>query len=190
MMNMTFNPEYWDGLAKIKNWNGVCYGFHTEEEFYGFTEPIEDLKDNMVFLDFGCGPGRIVKTVAPHVKEYIGVDVSEGLIELAREHHKQYKNVRFVKCSGTDLSVVEDNSVDYLYERLVLIHVFKEWIIKYVAEFLRVLKSDGILCIPDFPRADVSTNGFTLEEMNEMLKDFRVVEIDTSGTTYNVKCVK
>jgi len=26
--------------------------------------------------------------------------------------------------------------------------------------------------------------------MNEMLKDFRVVEIDTSGTTYNVKCVK
>lgn len=190
MMNMTFNPDYWDGIAKIKNWNGVCYGFHTENQFYDFTEPIEDLKEHMIFLDFGCGPGRIVKTVAPYVKEYIGVDVSEGLLNLAVEHHKQYKNVRFVKCSGQDLSVIDSNSIDYLYERLVLIHVFKEWIVEYVKEFSRVIKSGGILCIPDFPRWDVSTNGFTVDEMYEMLKNFKQINIDTSGTTFNIKCIK
>jgi len=189
-INMVWGTEYWDGLAKIKNFNGVCYGFHTEKDFYAFTEPIDGLNKNMKFLDFGCGPGRIVKTVAPNVKEYIGVDVSAGLLEIAREHHKKYDNVTFVKGNGTDLKIFEDNEFDYIYERLVFIHVPKDWIIGYVAEFFRILKPEGILCIPDFPRIENSTNGFTILEMNEMLKDFSSVEIGTEGTTYNVNGVK
>lgn len=189
-LNMAFNPEYWDGIAAIKEWNKVCYGFHTEEQFYGFTEPIDGLTKDMVFLDFGCGPGRIAWKVAPCVKEYVGVDVSAGLLAIARERNKDIPNTTFVQNDGQSLKVFEDAKFDYVYERLVLIHVFKELLLGYLTEFCRVLKPNGILVIPDFPREDVSTNGFTLEEMHEALKGFREVKIDTSGTTFNVHCVK
>ena len=189
-VNMVWGTEYWDGLAVIKNFNGICHGFHTEKQFYGLIEPIDGLNKGMKFLDFGCGPGRIVKTVAPNVKEYVGVDVSAGLLEMAEEHHKEYTNVSFIKSNGTDLKIFKDNEFDYLYERLVFIHVPKEWIVGYVAEFFRVLKPAGILCIPDFPRVENNTNGFTIEEMNELLKDFTTINIGTEGTTYNVRCIK
>jgi len=189
-VNMVWGTEYWDGLAKIKNYHGVCYGYHTEEQFYAFTEPINNLNNNMKFLDFGCGPGRIVKTVAPNVKEYVGVDVSAGLLEMARNHHKEYNNVSFFKGNGTDLKIFGDNEFDYLYERLVFIHIPKDWIVGYIAEFFRVLKVGGILYIPDFPRVENSTNGFTMEEMEGLLKDFESVKIGTEGTTYEVRCIK
>ena len=189
-MNMVWGTEYRDAVAGVKEFNRVCYGFHTEEQFYAFTEQIKGLQKNMKFLDFGCGPGRIVKTVAPEVKEYVGVDVSAGLLEMAREHHKEYTNVSFVKGNGTDLRELEDNDFDYLYSRLVLIHVPKEWIVGYVIEFFRVLKLGGILFIPDFPRADMNANGFTMEEMNEMFKDFAQVSVERKDNTYTVDCVK
>ena len=189
-VNIVMNPDYWDGVSISRDFNRICYGFHTEEQFYAFTEPIEDLRKDMKFLDFGCGPGRIVKTVASNVKEYVGVDVSAGLLEMAKEHHKQYENVSFFKGNGTDLKIFEDNTFDYIYERLVFIHVPKEWIVGYMAEFLRILKVDGILCIPDFPRIEGNTNGFTMAEMNEMLENFKHIDIDTTGTTYKVRCVK
>ena len=193
-IDMTWNVDYWDGLARIKNYNGVCWGFHTKEQFYGFTEPVEDLKPYMKFLDFGCGPGRIVKTVAPHVQTYVGVDVSEGLLEMAREHHKSYSNVSFVKCNGTDLSCFEDNTFDYIYERLVFIHVPKEGIVKYIKEFFRVLRPGGFLYIPDLPKEEACTNGFTMAEM-EMFRDFGSVNVsaigyDNNPGVYMVKCVK
>ena len=189
-VNMVFNTDYWDGLAKIRNYNGVCYGFHTEQQFYDFTEEIPNLNKNMVFLDFGCGPGRIVKTVAPNVAQYTGVDVSEGLLDLARQHNASYSNASFIKCSGSDLKIFDNETFDYVYERLVFIHVPKDWIANYVTEFYRILKPGGILNISDFPRNDVSTNGFTLEEAQVLLKDFDISTIDDSGTTYRIVCQK
>jgi ubiquinone/menaquinone biosynthesis C-methylase UbiE len=189
-MDVVLNWDYWDGVAATKDFNKVCYGFHDENTFYGFTEPIEGLESDMRFLDFGCGPGRIVKTVAPQVKEYVGVDSSVGILELAREHHKDYPNVSFFNCNARDLSRFEDESFDYVYERLVLIHVPKEVIIGYLKEFYRVLRTGGILNIPDLPREDVSVNGLTLVEVQTILRDFGCIQIQSKDNTWKVWCVK
>ena len=119
---------------------------------------------------------------------------SEGLLEMAREHHKSYSNVNFVKCNGTDLSCFEDNTFDYIYERLVFIHVPKEGIVKYIKEFFRVLRPGGFLYIPDLPKEEACTNGFTMAEM-EMFRDFRSVNVsaigyDNNPGVYMVKCAK
>ena len=190
MNNAVVKTFYWDDVSRHKEWNRVCHGYPTKENFYNFTEEIPDLNKDMRVLDFGCGPGRVVKTIAPNVKEYVGVDVCAGFIAMAKEHHKDYKNVSFYQCNGRDLKMFEDNSFDYLYERLVFIHVPKEWIIGYVVEFHRVLKSGGILNIPDFPRDDQNTNGFSVDEMNTLLKDFAVINFCNLGNTYVVRCIK
>lgn len=189
-INMVLNFDYWDSVAKSKNFNLICHGFHTEEQFYNFIEPIEDLRMDMKFLDFGCGPGRIAKTVAPNVAEYVGVDVSGGFIAMAREYHKHYKNVSFFKCEATNLKILEDNIFDYIYERLVFIHIPKKWIVGYFPEFSRVLKPGALLNFPDFPRIENNTNGFTIDEVKMMMKDFDNVIIDATESTYKIKGVK
>ncbi len=188
--NQVINVDYWEVVAKDKSWNRVCDGFPSEEAFYDFTEPISDLEKTMKFLDFGCGPGRIVKTVAPNVKEYVGVDVAEGLVALARGHHKEYKNVSFFKGNGQDLKMFKDNTFDYAYERLVFIHVPKEWIVAYIGEFYRVLKPGAILNIPDLPKDENMMNGFTPDEITSLFQKFTTVNIDTSTVFNNVRCIK
>ena len=189
-INMVLNNDYWDGIASVKGWNQICYGFPTEETFYEFTEPIDELQADMRFLDFGCGPGRIVKTVAPCVKEYIGIDVSAGLLSIAKEHHAAYKNVTFMQCNGIDLQGIDDASIDFLYERLVFIHIRKEHIIKYLEEFYRVLAPGGILRFVDFPKEEHNTNGFTQEEVDELFAKYTHRCIDASGILYDIRCVK
>jgi len=189
-INMVLNNDYWDGIASVKGWNQICYGFLTEEDFYKFTEPIDELRSDMRFLDFGCGPGRIVKTVAPRVKEYVGVDVSAGLLSIAKEHHAEYTNVAFIQCNGVDLQGIDDNSVDFLYERLVFIHIRKEHIIHYLDEFYRVLAPGGILRFVDFPKEEHNTNGFTREEVEALFSKYTQCRIDGSGILYDIRCIK
>lgn len=189
-MNMVFNCDYWDKVASVKEFNRICHGYPTEEQFYSFTEPIDNLNKDTIFLDIGCGPGRIIKTVAPSVKEYYGIDVSGNMINIAKDKHWGYKNVYLFKNDGNKLSIFENNKFNYIYERLVFIHVPKNWIVSYMEEISRVLMTGGILNIPDFPREDKNVNGFSLEEIQTMLKTFSCVNIKSVGNTYEIRGVK
>ena len=66
-----------------------------KREFYEtgeahFTYIMQNIKDNIQFpvdkvLDFGCGPGRLSFQFAKVANEVIGIDISEPMIDLARE---------------------------------------------------------------------------------------------------------
>ncbi len=38
-------------------------------------------------LDLGCGDGRITAEIAPRVAQAVGVDLSDSMVEFARQHH-------------------------------------------------------------------------------------------------------
>jgi SAM-dependent methyltransferase len=61
-------------------------------EAHWLANLVAALHDNGIprYLDFACGTGRITRTVAPHARESIGIDVSHSMLEVAR-----------TKCPGT-----------------------------------------------------------------------------------------
>ena len=96
-----------------------------------------------VFLEIGCGVGRIGRMLAPFVKEWIGCDVSAKMLEFARRRLLGLENARLQEVSGYDLRPIGDASIDVVYSMVVFMHL-DEWDrYNYVLEAMRVLKPGG-----------------------------------------------
>lgn len=187
---MVFGPARWNGVSKSREFGQVCAGYNKEENFWNFEESIPNLREDIIFLDIGCGPGRIASFVIPKVKAYYGIDIHPELIGIAEEHYKDYPNVFFAKNDGHGMSMFKDDYFDYVYERLMFIHIPKDNIIEYLLDSYRVLKLGGFLYVPDLPRDKFWINGFTREEICSVLNKFSNVKIGNVGNTWQLECIK
>ena len=68
----------------------VVSGYTDEEKFHADAEDTLDIlrattgiRPDDVFLEIGCGVGRVGRVLAPLVREWIGCDVSPNMITLA-----------------------------------------------------------------------------------------------------------
>jgi SAM-dependent methyltransferase len=97
-------------------------------------------------FDFGCGAGRLTRALAGRFDEAVGVDVAEGMVEVARQMNSDVPNVRFEVNDRPDLERFESGSFDLVYTDLVLQHLpSRELLRRYVAELLRLTSADGLL---------------------------------------------
>lgn len=95
-------------------------------------------------LDLGCGNGRIMDIFRDQKVEYVGVDNSEKLIELARKKHPEG---RFLVADALRLPFSEN-----YFDRVISIGVFhhlpsEKYRLKFLNEAKRVLKRKGMLII-------------------------------------------
>jgi ubiquinone/menaquinone biosynthesis C-methylase UbiE len=96
-------------------------------------------------LDFGCGVGRLTRAMASQFGECYGVDIAESMVQRAREINADMPACTFQSNDKPDLRMFEDGLFDFLFTTQVLMHMPTRDIIKgYIAEFLRVIKPDGI----------------------------------------------
>jgi SAM-dependent methyltransferase len=96
-------------------------------------------------LDFGCGVGRLTRALAGHFSECVGVDVSEQMVERARELNADRPNCEFVVNVAPDLRRFADETFDLIFTSKVLQHMpSRELACAYVSEFLRLLRPGGI----------------------------------------------
>lgn len=109
----------------------------------------EELKRRMpvdsVVLDFGCGLGRPEKFLSSFCKEIYGVDISRGILRLARKRYKDIHNVHYLKSKKTDLSIFQDCTFDFIFSEAVFQHIDKEHVILILKELYRVCKKKGRL---------------------------------------------
>jgi SAM-dependent methyltransferase len=94
-------------------------------------------------VDVGCGPGRITAHLHALGVEAFGVDLSPGMIEVARRDHPA---LRFEVDSMTDLHLA-DASVGGLVAWYSLIHVPDDEVGPVFAHFRRVLRPGGPLLV-------------------------------------------
>jgi ubiquinone/menaquinone biosynthesis C-methylase UbiE len=135
-----------------------------------------DVKDKDV-LEIGCGNGfggYLLNQLEP--KSYVGLDVMEEQIAIAR---KKYPQLKFLVQDATDLSLFADTSKDVVIIFGVLHHI-PEWR-KVLDEIARVLKPDGSLFLEEPRTHDVQffdfffrwghpDSDFGLKAMEEHLK--------------------
>lgn len=97
-------------------------------------------------LDFGCGVGRLARAMAGRFAEVKGVDVSESMIEQARQLNGELPNCEFLVNDRADLAHFPDRYFDFIYSNIVLQHMpSRSMIFAYVREFIRTLAADGLL---------------------------------------------
>ena len=100
-------------------------------------------------LDLGCGIGRMTSLLTPHFERVVGVDVSEVMIERARELHEvssdtEGASLSFYVNSGTELEAFEEGSFEVVCSYSVLAHLPADVVMAYFLEVSRVLEQGGL----------------------------------------------
>jgi len=126
--------------------------------------------------DLGCGTGRSIGELAPHVKHVIGIDNTPAMVKAARQRTASLDNVTIRK-GELEALPIDDQAADAALMVLVLTYVGE--VSTALAEAARVVKPGGRLVIIDLlhhDRADFRRDmnqlhmGFDPDELAEELK--------------------
>jgi SAM-dependent methyltransferase len=96
-----------------------------------------------VFLEIGCGVGRVGRALAPLCKTWIGTDISGNMVAHERRRLQDLPNVQVTELSGAALKEIPSESVDVVYSTVVFMHLYEWDRCRYVYDAYRILKPGG-----------------------------------------------
>ncbi len=99
---------------------------------------------NLTMTEIGCGIGRMTHYFSKKFKKVYALDISEEMIEQAKQYWKHLNNVEFFIGSGYDLQPIKDNCSDVVFSFYVFNHIIDpEIVLSYIKDTSRILKSGG-----------------------------------------------
>lgn len=102
------------------------------------------LSPDAYVLEVGCGPGRESTLFKENGIRTVGVDISKGLLEIARQNNP---DIEYIEANFLSLPFV-DSTFDGVWSHASLVHLEKiEDVQTALTEFSRVLKDEGILYV-------------------------------------------
>ena len=97
--------------------------------------------DTVLDCACGLGYGSAIMAAQSGGARFIGVDIDAGSSAYARANFGEQYGVEYVTASATDLSFLEDDSIDLLVSFETIEHLEDYW--AFLKEALRVLRPDG-----------------------------------------------
>lgn len=123
-------------------------GKATIDALWETAAPMGLPRDTRTALDFGCGVGRLTRALGSHVEHALGLDISRGMIDRARQYNAGYPNLAFEVHHDPDLHRYADGAFDVVCCLLVLQHIpTLTTVERYLEEFVRVLAPGGLLML-------------------------------------------
>ena len=161
-MNLKNLRKHWDRFGKSdplwaictweekkgNKWNLNEFFAYGRREINGIMRDIDALSVHLSYkkaLDFGCGAGRLTQALAKYFDEVHGVDIAPSMIELAKRYNCYGAKCKYHLNIANNLKLFPDNSFDFIYTSQVLQHMEPRYSKGYIREFLRILKSNGLL---------------------------------------------
>ena len=86
----------------------------------GFIDKMQ-LSKSKIVLEIGVGTGRLAVRIAPHCKEFYGIDVSPATIKGAEKNLEEYQNVKLI-CDDF-MTCDFGNNFDVIYSSLTFMHI-------------------------------------------------------------------
>ncbi len=127
--------DTYNKIAEEYNIRNGKFFHQTELDFF------KSLFDNSKkILEIGCGTGRDAAALVDGGFQYIGIDISSGMLEIAR---KNVANTTFLEMDFYKLGFV-DASFDGFWAAASLLHIPKKDIDMVLLEIRRVLKDRGV----------------------------------------------
>jgi ubiquinone/menaquinone biosynthesis C-methylase UbiE len=158
--DLASHEAFWDRSAKVDAIRSIA-DQETKETFDRSgvvdAEALRHLlSPEAVFLEIGCGIGRVLQHVAPMCREAHGVDISAEMVKQGEDRLGHIRNLRLWHGNGYDLELFEDDRFDVVYCGLVFQHMPKTTVYNYLVETYRVLKPDGVFRfqVPNILRDD------------------------------------
>jgi cyclopropane fatty-acyl-phospholipid synthase-like methyltransferase len=155
-----------------------------------------DVSPRWRVLEIGCGVGRLLRPLAGRVARIVGVDVSGGMLDRARDYCEGLPNVELELTDGS-LDFLPDAGFDFAFSHIVFQHLpRKAYAQRYFRDAFRVLAPGGIFRVQvdgrsrQFFRRWIADSWsgivFSAPELKRRLEraGFQVREIRGEGTQY------
>jgi SAM-dependent methyltransferase len=94
-------------------------------------------------LEIAPGSGRFTRFLKDQCEKYIGVDLSITCVEICRERFQSSSHMEFHVNDGLSLSIVADESIDFVFSHDSLVHAEAEVLQSYLKELARKLVPGG-----------------------------------------------
>ncbi len=104
------------------------------------------VKNDDRVLDFGCGNGRLLEILKNKAITYVGTDISQNLIELAKAKYPQRQN-DFIKLSGQSILPFNNNYFNVVFSIAVFHHFPRDYAQIMAREIYRITAPNGKLII-------------------------------------------
>jgi SAM-dependent methyltransferase len=153
---LTGDSEFESMVVGSGGTEALAQGFEIYELFKRLYERhANPLTSESRVLDFGCGWGRVIrfflKEVAPD--NLVGIDIDQRMLGASRETNRW---CRFQHCEPFPPTEFEPDSFDLVYAFSVFSHLSEEAHQRWLEEFERLLRPDGVLILTTFPREFLS----------------------------------
>jgi len=143
----------------INTYNEMASRYRGRRSAFDMSQWIDMLLSLMPgkeILEIGCGPGRDAKLFLARECKYVGIDLSEKLLEIAKE---EVPDAQFQHADMLELPF-EDDSFDGIWNCATFHHLKTEDMPIAMGEMARVLRKGGVLFL-----------GTKLGDSEEYLKD-------------------
>jgi ubiquinone/menaquinone biosynthesis C-methylase UbiE len=149
--HIKLNEEMWDKWAEHIDGKGWRYDYLRQAQRGVIS--LSDIKENINFLDIGCGTGWAIGQVAQLVDNkgsFYGVDLSAKMIEKAKENFQNNDNFHFIKSNAESIPLGNN-----IFDVIICTNSFHHFLHpdKALKEIFRLLKSGGKIYVLD-PTAD------------------------------------
>jgi SAM-dependent methyltransferase len=138
-----------DPARRNGGWNGQDFFAAGEREIETVLDHLGSLQvplnTDCLALDFGCGAGRLTRALAARFSKCWGVDLSPSMIEKARGLNHDRPRCKFWLNQEANLRQFDDATFGFVYSSLVLQHINRRLLPKYLKELVRVLRPGGVL---------------------------------------------
>lgn len=140
-----WESQFWT----VENRDAVVGTFDRHNKHPDYELLFKDMNtEDMVALDFGCGPGRNIVKYAGRFQRLDGVDLDAVNLNNAVRwaEHNKVSGYKLYLCNGVDLSCIGDAEYDLVISTIALQHICVYDIrLNYLKEFCRVLKPGGMV---------------------------------------------
>lgn len=157
---------------------GVMSGLHQGKHREGFFDIKQEGK-NWEMLEIGCGYGLYAAHFSNYVKKYVGVDVSETIVNIGNKalNEAEINNAILYIVRDCDLSFIPNNSIDFIFTAAVFIHTPLDVTKTYIKETYKKLKPGGKflhhfnMCAEENGFHGTMSHVFSENELKELFED-------------------
>lgn len=158
MNSPAYNPEtYWSRVGREIKKRGENYLAGDDNAYYRYKRAkfLRKFLDTISFdgksvLEVGFGPGGNLKHILSryHPTRLLGVDISEQMLDVAKENLALFPQIRLEKIDGTQLPF-PDESIDLSFSVTVLQHNTDERVFHSLTREIARVTKDSIILMED-----------------------------------------
>ncbi|MFQ3575338.1 MAG: class I SAM-dependent methyltransferase [Cytophagales bacterium] len=179
---MSKNDFVYDKKEIITKYASFGFLFKPEKLLF---ENFSDFFKTASVLDIGVGGGRTSQFLIPKCLNYVGIDISEGMIEASKKKFQHFTNAKFEVVDATNLNTVFDKeSFDFiLFSFNGIDCISQEKREKTIENILSLLKPNGyflyschnIRSLPKISKLSLGKNFFKWFERYKRYKTFNSI---------------